>query len=647
MVSFLTDRLTRIRIKQKTSYTPRWIVFLMDALLSAGAVAIASLILSNFRIENLLQVPLLRIVFVVMGVRLISFILGKTYSGIIRYTGTEDVLRIFYVLTIGEIFLLALNVVFYLFFKNYYIPLGFLLMEYVLLMCLMTVSRIFIKITFVQYFTSEKDIKNVIICGSDEYGMMAKHALDNSVDVGYNIIAFIDIDGMKAGKILEGVKISKLDMLSEILSRQRVDKVIIAKKVIIPEKKKYIIETCLQYNTEILEVPIFKRWISGELNVKHIRSIKIEDLLNRGVIELDEMILRKQILNKTILVTGAAGSIGSEIVRQLTKFKPAQIILFDQNESPLYDIELELAENLLFKDFKIEIGDIREQRRLEQIFIKYSPDIIYHAAAYKHVPMIELHPIEGVKTNVIGTKNIADLAVKYGCQKFVMISTDKAVNPTNVMGATKRIAEMYIQSLNNRSNTSFITTRFGNVLGSNGSVIPRFAKQIENGGPVTVTHPEITRYFMTIPEACLLVLQAGALGNGGEIFVFDMGQGVKIVDLARKMIKLSGFEVGKDIQIVFTGLRPGEKLYEELLNVKENTLPTLHERIKRAKVREYEYEEVKIAISDLISELNHQDAFEVVRKMKILVPEFKSKNSIYETIDFEIEELQENKHEAI
>ncbi|MGL5683545.1 MAG: polysaccharide biosynthesis protein [Marinifilaceae bacterium] len=613
----------------------------MDAFLSFCAVAVASLILFNFKWENIQLLPLVRIIAVVMGVRLASFLFGKTYSGIIRYTGTEDVLRIFYVLTIGECVLLTINALFHFFMKDLYIPLGFLLVEYVLLMCVMTVSRIFIKITFTQYFVSEKEVKNVIICGSDEYGMMAKHALDNSVDEAFNIVSFIDIDGMKAGKILEGVKINKLDALPELLTRQEVDKVIIAKKVIVPDKKKYIIETCLQHNAQVLEVPVFKRWISGELNVKHIRSIKIEDLLNRGVIELDEMIVRRQILNKTILVTGAAGSIGSEIVRQLTKFKPGQIILFDQNESPLYDIELELSESLLFKDFKIEIGDIRDLKRMEQIFIEYSPDIVYHAAAYKHVPMIELHPIEGVKTNVMGTKNVADLSIKYGVQKFVMISTDKAVNPTNVMGATKRVAEIYTQSLNGKSTTAFITTRFGNVLGSNGSVIPRFAKQIETGGPVTVTHPEITRFFMTIPEACLLVLQAGALGNGGEIFVFDMGQGVKIVELARKMIKLSGFEVGKDIQIVFTGLRPGEKLYEELLNVQENTLPTLHERIKRAKVREYDYEEVKKEISELLTIVNRQDNYDVVKKMKMLVPEFKSKNSVYETIDFELEEQTE------
>lgn len=627
-----------MRVMQKVAYTPRWIIFLFDVFLSLMAVGIASLMLANFQLDKLTLNPILRYVGIVAGARVISFVIGRPYSGIIRYTGTDDVLRIFYVLTTGELGLLVLNVCFFVFFPSFFIPLGFLLIEYVVLMCLMTVSRLFVKLSFSQYLDAAKERKEVIICGSDEYGMMAKHALENAVDVAYNVLAFIDVNDKKAGKVLEGVKIYKTAALPYLLRKYKVDKVVIAKKLLSVDKKKRLIETCLKYNVTVLEVPQFESWINGELNVKHIKNIKIEDLLDRGVIELDENIVRKQILNKVVLVTGAAGSIGSEMVRQLTHFKPANIILFDQGESSLYDIQLELAEKYHFNDFNIEIGDVRDYRRIEGVFAKYRPDIVYHAAAYKHVPMMEMHPIEGVKTNIVGTKNVADLAVQYGCDRFVMVSTDKAVNPTNVMGVTKRIAEIYIQSLNSRSNTSFITTRFGNVLGSNGSVIPRFTKQIESGGPVTVTHPDITRYFMTIPEACLLVLQAGALGSGGEIFVFDMGESVKIVDLARKMIKLSGFEVGKDIHIVFTGLRPGEKLYEELLNMKEDTLPTPHRRIKRAKVREYDYDEVKIIISDLISTINAGDAFEIVKKMKLIVPEFKSKNSVYEAIDFEIEE---------
>lgn len=629
-----------MRVLQKISYTPRWIIFAIDVCLSLFSIAIACLVLTNFQLDKIVWNSLVKIMMVVIGVRVISFILGRTYSGIIRYTGTEDVLRIFYVLTAGELVLLLFNAGFFIFDQTFFIPLGFLLIEYMVLMCIMTVSRLFVKITFAQYLDAEKVKKNVIICGSDEYGMMAKHALDNAVDASYNILAFVDMNDKKAGKVLEGVKIYKSQALAYLLKRYNVDKVVIAKKLLAQDKKRKLIETCLKYNVNVLEVPQFESWINGELNIRHIKNIKIEDLLDRGVIELDDNALRKQLLNKTILVTGAAGSIGSEIVRQLTRFKPARIILFDEAESPLYDIQLELSEKFRFNDYVIEMGDVREYQRVEKVFLKYKPDIVYHAAAYKHVPMVELLPLEGIKTNVFGTKNVADLAVKYGVDKFVMISTDKAVNPTNVMGCTKRIAEIYIQSLNSKSETSFITTRFGNVLGSNGSVIPRFTKQIEAGGPVTVTHPDITRFFMIIPEACQLVLQAGALGEGGEIFVFDMGESVKIVDLARKMIKLSGFEVGKDIHIVFTGLRPGEKLYEEVLNVKETTLPTPHKRIKRAKVREYDFEEIKCEMQELSEIMKEGNTFEVVRKMKLIVPEFKSKNSVYEEIDFQLEAVK-------
>lgn len=629
-----------MRVLQKISYTPRWIILAIDVCLCVFSMAITCLVLANFQLDKIDWNSLMKIMLVVLGVRVAGFLLGRTYSGIIRYTGTEDILRIFYVLTAGELVLLLLNAGFFIFGQTFFIPLGFLLMEYMVLMCVMTLSRLFVKITFAQYLDAEKVKKNVIICGSDEYGIMAKHALDNAVDVSYNILAFVDINDKKAGKLLEGVKIYKSQALAYLLKRYNVDRVVIAKKLLAQDKKRKLIETCLKYNVNVLEVPQFESWINGELNIRHIKNVKIEDLLERGVIELDDGLLRKQLLNRTILVTGAAGSIGSEIVRQLTRFKPARIILFDEAESPLYDIQLELSEKFRFNDYVIEMGDVREYRRVENVFEKYKPNIVYHAAAYKHVPMVELLPLEGIKTNVFGTKNVADLAVKYGVDKFVMVSTDKAVNPTNVMGCTKRIAEIYIQSLNSKSATSFITTRFGNVLGSNGSVIPRFTRQIESGGPVTVTHPDITRFFMTIPEACQLVLQAGTLGEGGEIFVFDMGESVRIVDLARKMIKLSGFEVGKDVHIVFTGLRPGEKLYEEVLNVKETTLPTPHKRIKRAKVREYDFEEIKSAVQELEELLKGGDTFEVVKKMKLIVPEFKSKNSVYEEIDFQLEAVK-------
>ena len=638
MVALLSSGLQRMRVLKSYSYTPRWVVFLVDVGLSLLAVGISFLLWANFRIDRIPWELLLKGAVVIAGVRVLSFAVGRTYSGIVRFTGTEDALRIFYVLTAGEIVLALGNCVYFLFEGAFFVPFGLMLTEYVLLTSMMIMTRMVIKHLYAQFIGNQRTKKNVIICGSDEYGVMAKHAMDNSVDVAYNIIAFVDLNNRKAGKVLEGIRIYRLDTLEDLLNRNKVDKVVIAKKVISPDRKREIVDICLNHDVNVLEVPRFESWINGELTMQHIRNIKIEDLLERSVIHIDETNLRKQLLNKVVLVTGAAGSIGSEIVRQLTHFKPSLIVLFDQAESPLYDIELELKEDFSCSDYKIEIGDIRDRRRVEGIFSTYHPDIVYHAAAYKHVPMMEKHPLESVKTNVFGTKNVADCAVKYGAKRFVMISTDKAVNPTNVMGASKRIAEIYTQSLNKVADTCFITTRFGNVLGSNGSVIPRFKKQIEAGGPITVTHPDITRFFMTIPEACQLVLQAGALGNGGEIFVFDMGKSVRIVDLARKMIKLSGYEVGKDIHIVFTGLRPGEKLYEEVLNVKETTLPTVHERIKIAKVREYNYADVKASIERLHQALEIGDNFGVVRQMKYIVPEFKSKNSVFETIDFQIEE---------
>ncbi len=637
MVALVTNVLNRMRIFRSFSCTPRWIVFFIDMILALLAVCIAYLAWTNFQMDQMRWDVMLTGVMIVLGIRVLSFILGHTYSGIVRFTGIEDALRICCVLTIGEAVLLVGSGIFFLAYNFLLIPLAVLLTEYILLTTFMVMSRVIAKKILSNYVDSGCIKKNVIICGSDEYGIMVKHAMDNVKDTTYHILAFVDVNDRKAGKSIEGVKIYKMSSLPDLLKQNHVDKVVIAKRAISVEKKREIVEICLASDVNVLEVPRFESWVNGELSMKHIRNVKIEDLLERNVINIEGTNLRKQLQNQVILVTGAAGSIGSEIVRQLTHFKPATIVLFDQAESPLYDIELELKEKFCFANYQIEIGDVRDKSRVEGIFKTYHPNIVYHAAAYKHVPMMEKHPIESVKTNVFGTKNVADYAVKYGCQRFVMVSTDKAVNPTNVMGASKRIAEIYTQSLNRVTNTRFITTRFGNVLGSNGSVIPRFKKQIEEGGLVTVTHPEITRFFMTIPEACQLVLQAGALGNGGEIFVFDMGKSVKIVDLARKMIKLSGYEVGKDIQIVFTGLRPGEKLYEEVLNVEETTLPTVHDRIKIARVREYDYGEVINAIKALDVALSTKDNFAVVKQMKHIVPEFKSKNSIYESLDLQEE----------
>ncbi|MBA7545539.1 UDP-N-acetyl-alpha-D-glucosamine C6 dehydratase [subsurface metagenome] len=417
------------------------------------------------------------------------------------------------------------------------------------------------------------------------------------------------------------------------MERFAVSKLIIASKDIDPNRKNELTDECLNYDVKVMSVPEVNTWINGELSFNQIRAVKIEDLLERKQIKLDENAIKKQTLNKTILVTGAAGSIGGEIVKQLTKYRPKKIILFDQAESPLYFLELELQEKLHFDNFNIIIGDITHITKLNAIFKTYKPQIVYHVAAYKHVPMMENHPTEAIRTNVLGTKVLADLSIKHHVQKFVMISTDKAVNPTNIMGASKRLAEIYTQSLNKTSPTNFITTRFGNVLGSQGSVIPRFRKQIEKGGPITLTHPEVTRYFMTIPEAVQLVLEAGAMGHGGEIFIFDMGKSIKIIDLAKKMVRLSGLTIGKDIKLSYTGLRPGEKLYEELLNDKENAITTHHPQIMIAKVQEYDHKTVSGHIDDLINLSEKHENHPVVGLMKRLVPEFISENSIYEELD--------------
>ncbi|MEO1712617.1 MAG: nucleoside-diphosphate sugar epimerase/dehydratase, partial [Bacteroidota bacterium] len=406
------------------------------------------------------------------------------------------------------------------------------------------------------------------------------------------------------------------------------------------DRRQSVVEVCLEHQVKVLNIPPVSQWINGELSFSQIRKVRIEDLLERDPIQLDQAEIEAQIRGKAVLITGAAGSIGSELVRQVIQYHPKCLVLLDQAETPLYEIELSLRSKYHFSNFEIILGDVRNQWSMQRIFDQHRPDVIYHAAAYKHVPMMENHPSEAILTNVYGTKVLADLAQKYESKKFVLVSTDKAVNPSSVMGASKRIAEIYVQSLDRslaqeKKSPKFVTTRFGNVLGSNGSVIPLFKKQIRAGGPITITHPEMTRYFMTIPEACQLVMEAGAMGKGGEIFVFDMGKSIKILDLAKRMIRLSGLELGKDIHITFTGLRPGEKLYEELLNQAETTLPTHHKKIMIAKVREYPFTEVAGKIDALLELIKEQNEERTVRAVKALVPEFKSQNSIYEKFDRE------------
>ncbi|MFN5911304.1 MAG: polysaccharide biosynthesis protein, partial [Bacteroidota bacterium] len=448
----------------------------------------------------------------------------------------------------------------------------------------------------------------------------------------YKIIGFMDDDLKIAKTRLEGFQVYHTDLFSELVKEEGVTLVILAIQDPNEENRRNIVEQCLQLNVKIRKVPSPKSWINGEFSSRQIAKIRIEDLLGRKPISLDVDRIQEELNNRIVLVTGAAGSIGSGLVRQIATYKPSKLVLLDQAESALYDLQYELRTEFPELDFEVVIGDIRSYDRMCRLFEAFRPEYVFHAAAYKHVPLMEDNPSEAVLTNVKGTKNLVDLAVLFKVRKFVMISTDKAVNPTNVMGASKRIAEIYAQMSNGRGETRFVTTRFGNVLGSNGSVIPLFQRQIDQGGPVTVTDPQVTRYFMTIPEACQLVLEAGMMGEGGEIFVFDMGESVRIMDLAKKMIKLNGLEPGKDIEIRITGLRPGEKLYEELLAQEEDTIATHHPQILKAKVRKEE--EGQIArIEELIGLFSSQNNVGIVKKMKEIVPEFKSNNSIYEKLD--------------
>jgi FlaA1/EpsC-like NDP-sugar epimerase len=609
----------------REGYTPRWIVWLIDIAITAFALFVAYLLRFDFSIPQV-EIETLHVVLpMVLGVRALSFLIARTPWAIVRYMSQKDAMRILITILAGTAIFYGFNQITYRLVNGiYYIPHSILLIEFLATTFGLVSSRLIYKALWTEMRNPSAQKKNVI----------TKRTIDRDAASNQRVRAFVDDDESKSGRKLEGATIYHTSKLSSLLEKKDVEEVIISIQNISAQRKQEIVDLCLSHNTKVLNVPPVSRWINGELSVRQIRKVQIEDLLEREPIKLDEANINAQIKGKTILVTGAAGSIGSEISRQVAKFQPGKLILLDQAESPLYELEIECRENYSDVQSEVVIGDVRNFQRMENVFRTFRPNFVYHAAAYKHVPMMELNPSESILTNVLGTRNTADLAVKYGAEKFVMVSTDKAVNPTNVMGASKRIAEIYTQALNKVSTTTrFVTTRFGNVLGSNGSVIPRFKQQIESGGPVTITDPEITRYFMTIPEACRLVLEAGCMGKGGEIFIFDMGKSVKIIDLARKMIQLSGLEPGKDIEIAVTGLRPGEKLYEELLNNKENTLPTHHPKIMIARVAEYEFEKAAADISELVSLFNGQNNVEIVSKMKAMVPEYVSNNSVFEKLD--------------
>lgn len=614
---------------------PRWSILFIDTIVCAFALTIA--VFLRFNYDEIPEADLKNLPLnyaVVLSVRFVSFLLSKTYKGVVRYTSSKDATRIFAVVLSGSLFIYLTNVLHYFTVsRTYYIPNSVVIIDALVTLFIMISSRLGVKALYLETKNPANQRMNVIIYGAGEAGLITKRTLDRDAAIKYKVVAFADDDDKKKGRSLEGVFIHTSDKLTELIKEHHVEIVIISIQNLSSGKKNEITDICLSENVKVLNVPPAAKWINGELSFNQLKTIHIEDLLEREPIRLSTGLISEELSNKVILITGAAGSIGSELARQCLRFNPEKIYLLDQAETPLHELDLEFTEKFSKDRFETVMADVRNAERMQNVFNTFKPQVVFHAAAYKHVPMMENNPSESVFTNILGTKICADLSVKHGVQKFVFVSTDKAVNPTNVMGASKRIAEIYIQSLGKKSTSKFITTRFGNVLGSNGSVIPRFKKQIEQGGPVTITHPDITRYFMTIPEACQLVIEAGCMGSGGEIFVFDMGKSVKIVDLARKMIRLSGLQEGKDIQIVYTGLRPGEKLYEELLADTENTLPTHHKQILIGKAREYAYDDVNTTIEKMITLFNTQNNELIVQHMKTIVPEFKSQNSVFEKLD--------------
>lgn len=618
---------------QPTRHTPRWIVFMIDLMICLVSITFSFFVRFEFSLSLEYKLQLKSVIPLVLFIRAIHFLSFRTFAGLIRYTSTKDAERMFVVISLSTIVLFVINFINFYGTNRFIIPNSILLIDYFVTTILLVGSRLFYKAVYYTIKNTDIEKEKVLIVGVEQLAAAVKRALDKESLSGIRIVGFIDPYNQQEGNKIEDIDIFNTNKLEYLIQKHDVPRIIIAQKNLDPNRKSRIIEKCLNFNVKVQTIPDASSWINGELNVKQIKNINIEDLLERPPIVLDKKRIQEYIKGKVVLVTGAAGSIGSEMVRQITRYHPKRIVLFDVAETPLYELELELKESFHFYDFETVIGSVTNDYRVNKLFEVFKPHVVFHAAAYKHVPMMENNPTEAVFNNVFGTKLIADASIKCGVEKFVMISTDKAVNPTNIMGASKRIAEIYTQILNGTSSTRFITTRFGNVLGSNGSVIPRFRKQIENGGPITITHPDIIRYFMTIPEACQLVLEAGAMGQGGEIFIFDMGKPVKILDLAKKMIKLSGLTYGKDIQINFTGLRPGEKLYEELLNNKENSIPTYHPKIMIAKVTEYDPQVVIPKINTLLETLPTHNNFKIVGMMKEIVPEFLSRNSIYEDID--------------
>ena len=625
--------------KQANNSLPRiWVLFFdIGVLFVSYVISMFFLYYNNLGNANLFT-GWYRI-FIVNAFYVVAFFIYRTYFGMIRYAGFNDIRKIFNSCTTAIAALLTVKVlitqvnpkIINHIFPGYRI----LLYQYLIVMVLLILSRFTIRRIYNEFF-KHRNAKNVntIIYGAGEGGVMLSRTINQDSESPYNIKAFVDDSPSKINKFINTVPILAPNKIlnNKYIKKNNIQVMILALPSVNGERKKELIEKGMELGLKVKTIPSFSNWVNGTVKANQVEDIKIEDLLGREEIVLDKENVRREIYDKVVMITGAAGSIGSEMCRQTMHYNPRLLIMVDQAESPMYDLQFEMKNTPAFKNsinkMVFVIANVKDARRMEEVFETYRPQLIYHAAAYKHVPFMEENPYEAVFVNVFGTKNIADLAMKYDVEKFVMISTDKAVNPTNVMGATKRIAEIYTQSRS--SKTNFITTRFGNVLGSNGSVVPLFRKQLAQGGPLTVTDKRIIRYFMTIPEACSLVMEAGSIGESKDIFVFDMGKPVKIYDLAKRMIQLSN---SPDIEIKEIGLRPGEKLYEELLATKENTIPTDNPKIMRAKVRKYDAEEVDQLLVMLAEKLETCNEESIVAQMKKIVPEFISNNSVFCQLD--------------
>ena len=629
---------------------PKWAIFALDIIISCFAISYAYLLRFNFDFSVIHKEDVIRNIVVVVVINSTLFNLFKTFQGIIRFSSFQEAFRSIAAIFYSFLILLIVNVVMFLIGSQQLTPISVLFIYFFIASFILLGYRVFVKYLY-NLSTDNQETEYVVIYGAEGNGSVLKKTIEEASSQHYKIIAFVDDASNLIGKSIDGVRIYGFNEIKAVFKEWKITLLFFAKQDFEFEEKNRVVEFCLESGVKVMNIPPMKDWIQGHLNINQLREVKIEELLGRPPINMYNEHVIEHLRDKRVLITGAAGSIGSELARQLAAVYPTALIICDQTETGLYELEYELQQKYkLGNALKVFLGDVKDAHGMNSLFGQYLPQVVFHAAAYKHVPMMEKYPSEAIRNNVQGTKTIADLSEIYGVEKFVFVSTDKAINPTNIMGASKRIAEIYCQSLQKRleipvwddgivhmvgtrKRTKFITTRFGNVLGSNGSVIPRFKEQIANGGPVTVTHPDIIRYFMTIPEACSLVLEAMTLGNGGEIFLFDMGEPVKILDLAKKMIRLTGLQPGKDIELKFTGLRPGEKLFEELLNKEEEVIPTDNKKILRAKVIEYDFNHVNNAIEHLIVLASKNQDIDVVRQMKRIVPEYISNNSIYESMD--------------